>query len=367
MLWGNLSDRLRRRKSFVIGGFLGMAACLLLMGLSQSVPDYFIANLLFGFLSTASAPVATVLVIETSKQKDWPKKIAAFSQIGGIGWVAGLVLGAIWLQLEMTDIPLGEAMRMLFVIGSGLSLLSALNAWRLIKEPEEKITERPIEFHEHRFITIERLKYMPLRMLHFFDLHNLLNRAHGFEKRLIMYLGCVFALLAGFTAFYAIFPIFLVARIGLSSSSVFIIYISAQLASALSYKRVGMLVAEKGSKRAQLLAAGTRALLFPSIVIVAYIGLSPIAVLPVIIALHAVIGVCWALINVSGSVIVSNISNERSRGNAFGAYNAAQGFGSIVGPIIGGIVCQYLGFASGFLSASALVIVGMLILLRLKI
>lgn len=367
MLWGSLSDKLRRRKPFVIGGFLGMAVCLLLMGLSGSVPDYFIANLLFGFLSTASAPVATVLVIETSKREEWPRKIAAFSQIGGIGWVAGLVLGAAWLQLEMTEIPIGEAMRMLFIVGAGLSLLSALNAWRLVKEPEVRITEKPTDFQEHHFITVERLKYMPLRMLHFFDIHDMLDRARKFERRLIVYLACIFALLAGFTAFYAIFPIFLVEQIGLSSSSIFIIYIGAQLASAISYRRVGMLVTNRGSKRTQLIASGTRALLFPSIIAVAWVGMPIAAAFLTIIAIHAVIGVCWAMINVSGSVIVSNISDDRLRGNAFGAYNAAQGFGSIIGPIIGGIVTQFLGYAFGFLSASALVIIGMAILLKLRV
>ncbi|MEM4263246.1 MAG: MFS transporter, partial [Thermoplasmata archaeon] len=367
MLWGNLSDKIRRRKPFVILGFVGMALCLLLMGLSKSVPDYFVANLLFGLLSTASAPVATVLVLETSAKQDWPKKIAAFSQIGGIGWVAGLVLGAVWLQLEAAEIPLGDAMRMLFIIGAGLGFLSALNAWRLIQEPKEKIAKKPTHIQEHGFVTIERLKYLPLRLLHFFDFHTYLRRGHRFDRRMLAYLVCIFILLAGFTAFYAIFPIFLVGVVGISSSSVFLIYIAAQLTSALSYRYAGKLVANRGSKRTQLIASGTRALLFPSIVAIAYVGVPLALAFPTILVVHAVIGLCWSLINVSGSIIVSNISSEELRGHAFGAYNAAQGFGSIVGPIVGGLVSQYLGYAFGFLSASGLVVIGILILLRLRV
>jgi len=367
MLWGSLSDRLRKRKPFVIAGFIGMAFCLLLMGLSTSVPNYFVANLLFGLLSTASAPAATVLVIETSKREDWPKKIAAFSQMGGIGWVAGLALGAAWLQLETVQIPLTDAMRMLFIVGAGLALLSALNAWQLIREPVMKISEKPAELTEHHYITVERLKYMPLRMLHLFNFHAYFGRKNRFEKRLIAYLICIFLLLAGFTSFYAIFPIFLVGEIGLSSSSVFVIYIGAQLTSALSYKYVGNVVAERGSKKTQLIASGTRAILFPSVVLVAHLGLPIALAFLAIILIHAIIGLCWSLINVSGSVIVSNISSEELRGHAFGAYNASQGFGSIVGSIIGGLISQYFGYVFGFLSASVLVIVGMIILLRLRI
>ncbi len=42
--WGNLSDRLSRRKVFVLVGFLGTALSLLGMGLSRGVSDFYLAN-----------------------------------------------------------------------------------------------------------------------------------------------------------------------------------------------------------------------------------------------------------------------------------------------------------------------------------
>src|SRR3990170_644831 len=50
MGWGNLSDRLHRRKVFLLIGFLGLAVSLLAMGLSRSVADFYLANLLVGVL-----------------------------------------------------------------------------------------------------------------------------------------------------------------------------------------------------------------------------------------------------------------------------------------------------------------------------
>lgn len=139
MLWGHLSDRMKKRKPFVVLGFLGMALTLFLMGISAGVNDYYLSNLLFGFLVAASAPVATVLMIETAAKDQWAKRIAVFSQIGGIGWVSGLAVGMIWLQIDFHGLTLGEEMRALFIIGAALALLSAVVAWRWIKEPVEKL------------------------------------------------------------------------------------------------------------------------------------------------------------------------------------------------------------------------------------
>ncbi|MDH4123401.1 MAG: MFS transporter [Thermoplasmata archaeon] len=367
MIWGSLSDRIKRRKPFVILGFVGMAICLILMGISDNVPDYFIANLLFGFLSSASAPVATILVIETAKKDQWAKRIAAFSQIGGIGWVAGLALGAIWLQFEMLNMPLDNAMRALFILGAALALISSIGAWKWIKEPRKKIIAKPIALEEHLYVTIERLKYIPLRMLHFFEPRTYLAHSHKFNRPLLLYLGCIFLLFAGFTAFYAFFPIFLADEIGLRSSEIFVIYIAAQLTSVVFYTRVAKIVTEKGSKKTQILGAGARSILFPSFLILALFQLPIAATFLIIAVLHAIVGLCWALINVSGSMIVSNLSPENLRGNAFGAYNAVQGFGAIAGPIAGGMVAQFFGYSAGFFCASGFIICGIIILIRLRV
>src|SRR5881628_2182572 len=129
--WGNWSDRLHRRSA------------LLLMGLSRDVPDFYLANLLAGVLGAASAPVGTVLILETTKREGWAARIAVFSRIGGIGWITGLLLGVVWLEVA----PLGEGgeMRALFVIGSALALLSGLLAWRWIGEPREKIERKRVD------------------------------------------------------------------------------------------------------------------------------------------------------------------------------------------------------------------------------
>src|SRR2546430_8285584 len=67
MLWGSLSDRLGRRKVFLLIGFLGSGIASLAMGLSQTMSGFYLANLLAGFLGAASGPVGTVLLMEIGR------------------------------------------------------------------------------------------------------------------------------------------------------------------------------------------------------------------------------------------------------------------------------------------------------------
>ncbi|MEM2979657.1 MAG: MFS transporter, partial [Methanomassiliicoccales archaeon] len=65
ILWGNLSDSLKRRRPFIFVGFIGMAFALFLMAISTTISIYYFANFVYGFLISAIAPIATVLVIES--------------------------------------------------------------------------------------------------------------------------------------------------------------------------------------------------------------------------------------------------------------------------------------------------------------
>ena len=358
--WGNLSDRLHRRKAFVLVGFLGTALSLFLMGISRTVSDFYVANLLAGVLGAASAPVGTVLILETTKQDGWASRIAVFSRIGGIGWITGLALGVAWLEVA----PLGESpqMRALFVIGAALALLSALLAWRWIGEPTETIERRGLDLVDLHW-RVERLRFLPMRILHILDLRNHLGRPHRYSAALRRYLATVFLLFSGFTAFYAIFPVFLRDVTHLSTAQVFAVFIASQVASAIAYGRVGGWIRTGGGRRIQAYASAGRAALFPAFLAVPLLPVGPVAGFALILVLHALVGVCWAAINVSGSTLVSELAPPGDRSGVLGAFNAVQGFGSILGPLAGGFVTEFFGgFIAGVLTASVFILAGVAML-----
>jgi len=367
VFWGYISDRARRRKPFIVTLFIGMSISLMLMGLCSQVPTYFVANLLFGFLAAAAAPLGTTLVIETAKKADWPMRLAYFNRIGGFGYVAGLSLGALWLHISLFGLTQTDAMQALFVVGSMLALLAAALAWRWIDEPQviESRPPSPSVF-ELNFLVLERVRYMPIRILQLIGHRRVPGAGRRFPKRFYGYLAYAFLIFAGFSAFYAIFPIYLASSLGFDASLIFVIYLGSKFTSVAFYARAGKSVRGSGARRTQMLAIAGRAMLFPSFLLVGVLGMGSYATFGAILALHALVGLCWAYINISGSTIVSSMATDDSRGEAIGTYNSVQGFGSIAGPITAGVVSQLLGFTAGFVLTAALLLCGLGLLRSLK-
>ncbi len=359
MLWGSLSDRLKTRKAFLILGFLGTAVSFLAMALCFDLPEFYLANLLIGFLGAASAPVGAVLVMETSERPQWPGRLALISQLTGVGYIVGLTVGAVWLAVGPLLLGTASAMRGLFVIGASLGLLSGLLAGMWLREPREYLERRSIHLVDNLF-RIERVKFLPMRMLHYLDFRN--HHASKLSRPLRTYLVCVFLLFSGFTAFYGFFPILLQQVYGLSESAVFAVYIASQVGSVTAYLRVGRWVQERGSRRTQLYASLGRVVLFPSFLLFLLVPLSPLVILAGILLLHAGVGLCWALINVSGSTLVSDLAPEDARAEAMGAYNAVQGFGSILGPLLGGFAAEFYGYPPGIAVSVLFIVAGVAIL-----
>src|SRR3989441_11617888 len=139
------------------------------MAVSGSMPNCSLASLLAGFLGGASGPAGTVLLMETSKESEWPARLALVSRIAAIGWVAGLALGVAWLVIGPGLLAAEiSSMRALFVIGAALGLLSGLLAQVWTREPAVRVDRREVHVADVH-ARIERGRYLPIRILHFFN------------------------------------------------------------------------------------------------------------------------------------------------------------------------------------------------------
>jgi MFS family permease len=367
IIWGNLSDTLKRRKVFVLVGFIGLAIPLLLMGLSTDIQTYYLANFILGAISAAAAPVGTVLVLESFDKKEWGKRLGDFSKVGGIGWLLGLTIGTIWLNF-MTGDSTVMAMRLLFVASAALAFVSVILGWKWIREPKDKIEREDLAKEvKLPLISFERGRYTPTRLLHVIKISAKNLKPRNFPRNLKIYYVVMFLAFTGFLTFYVGFPIFLSQRLGLSISEVFIVYVASSVISAITYSQAGKWSYRIGSKRLQQISFAGRIVLFPSMFLVTGLNLDVLSLILVLCVMHALIGFCWANLSVAANVLVSNMSYCEFRTESLGMYCSIQGIASIVGSLLGGYLANYFGYLDTFLVASAFVVAALILLTVLNV
>jgi MFS family permease len=84
----------------------------------------------------------------------------------------------------------------------------------------------------------------------------------------------------------------------------------------------------------------------------------------ILVIIFVLIGLSWALVNVTNLTIVSNLASEGLKGQAFGIYNAIVGMGGIIGSLLGGYLADFLGYLAAFIAAAVFVLVGLRIALK---
>ncbi|MGD0818267.1 MAG: MFS transporter [Methanomassiliicoccales archaeon] len=369
ILWGNLSDTLQKRKPFIILGFLGMGLALLLMGLSTSIPQYYLGNFMLGLLAAAVAPVGTVLVLESFEKKDWAKRLGDFSKVGGLGWVVGLLIGTVWLML-LNGSDGENSTRALFLLAAGLCLVSTVLALRWVPEPKEKIRRESVDPEDYGHVSMhlmEKARYLPQRVMFVAKVSSKNLKLANFPSNLKRYYIIIFLAFAGFLSFYVAFPIFLSQYVGLNNVDIFIIYIASSVASVLTYAMVGRLIGRVGGKRIQTIAFASRIFIFPAFFLVTMLNLPFPALFAALLILHALAGLCWAGIHVSGTSLVSRMSYRDFRTQSLGMYSSIQGVAAIFGSVLGGFIAEYYGYMTEFLMASGFILAGLVLLLSTNV
>lgn len=255
-------------------------------------------------------------------------------------------------------------MRALFVIAAGCGIAACVPVGLWAPEPVERINRQEVEIVVVR-PRVERGRYMPMWLLQYFDLKAWRSPEQRLPPRLRAYLVCVFLLFAGFTAFYGFFPIFLDQVYLFSGPEIFAVYVASHAIAVVAYPQVGRMVSRRGGASMQVYASAVRSALFGSFFVAAFLPFSGAVLLGVAVALHAGIGLCWAFINVSGSNLVSQLAPPKGRAYALGSYNAVQGFGAILGPLLGGFSAEWFGYGPAFAVAVGLALSGSALLAAL--
>jgi len=349
--WGNLSDRLRRRRPFILLGFLGFALSTLLIGLVHDVAQAIAVITLGTLMTTAIEPVAVALVLDHMPEEQWPECLGRLNQVGGWSFVAGLLFGMGWLGVVPGQWGAIPAMRGLFLVAGGVASLSLVLT--LLWLPEPPLVRARRLFHpgfigKIAVAVVERALFFPSRLRYFVLRPAFLAEARGqLSATLWRYyfysLVFFFAMNVGFVPF----PIFLTDALRATNAQVFLISLLKSIADALLYVPMGRAVQRRRGIGLQAQAAAGRVAIFGFFALLALIRPGPIGLVPLALV-HIFTGVTWAVIAVSGTTAVAVLSPKGLEGRALGLYNAVIGAAGILGSLAGGYLAEVLGYSASF-------------------
>jgi MFS family permease len=362
ILWGNLSDRIAHRKYFLVGSFLATGVSVILIALAHDLVTYFWLNVVEGLASAASAPIGTMLLLETRHKRWWPEDIGLFGLISGLGTTVGLALGFVWLFVIGYQQPAIQVMTALLIVSGILALVSAGIAWAWIEEPTPtaRVDRRTVAdlVHLHRGV-VERFRHFRSRILGIVDLTRPnKERLPGREYVFLLALGLMSV---GFDIFYGPFPVFLWQNAHFTDAGVFIVYLGAAGASTALFFHSGKAVEQHSPKSVFLESLGGRVLLMLLFLwgpIYVLFGLGSPALLAWLTLLNALLGVTWAFISTASTLFLVRLVGRSARGRALGLYNAFAGAGGLLGTLLGGWLYASFGVQFAYSIAAVTVVAG---------
>ncbi len=365
IIWGNLSDRVPHRKFFLVGSFLATGVSLVAIALASNLLTYFWLNVVEGLACAASAPIGTMLLLETRHKRWWPQDIGLFGLISGVGTTVGLGLGILWLFVFGVNEPVVQAMTVLLMVSGALAILSAAIAWAWIEEPVARIERRtaadlvglPKGF-------LERLRHVKTRFLNIVELTR--AKAEPLPSRELLFLGSLGVMTVGFEMFYGPFPVFLWQSHHLSDADVFIVYLAASAASTSLFAHSGKIVERHSPKTVFFESLAARfgvMLLFLWGPIYILFGANLPFLTGWIALLNALMGVTWAFVSTASTLFLIRLVGRSSRGRALGLYNAVAGAGGLFGTVLGGYLFATYGVHFAYVAAAGVVVAGTMMLL----
>ncbi len=361
ILWGNISDNVKKRKIFILIGFMGSFLSLFFIMFTTNILDYIGILVVYQFFAMASVPVSTLLVIENEIESQWSKTVAVFSAISTIGTVVGLSIGLVIVVRNPSSI---EILKDIYLISAFIYLVAFILAYFLLKESSTKIRRSRIPniFSVRSF---ERTRYAPSYVVH---IVRLFGKKKGVKtsRSLMLYIILCGLLMVGFQTFFTPYPVFLIDKYNATEDIVYTMYLLNSAFSVVSFNLSGNYIKKRSLQKAIYIPLAVRMVVFAATSIIPFLGLYSFGYMILIILIYGAMGFVWSYISITQITSVTTMADMETRGRAIGYYNSILGVGQIIGAFISGYIVIYLGFGGDFMIAAFIVAIGYIGSLKIK-
>lgn len=316
LIWGSVSDRIGKRKVFIVGGFLGNALLMFCLTLAPSLPVLLVLRFIEGSFTIMAFALLMTSVLDIVKKTHYGRGMG----ILGMGMALGNGLGAPAGGRIGAENPLYP-----LYFGAAILILGAVIATFALKD--KKLESRPASL---------------------IDALQLLRE----EKRI--FIPYAFSFVERFTVgfFVSVFSIMLAMKYHLGPGSIGMYMMAFLIPFALLQYPLGVISDRIG--RVIPLMVGS--ILYG--ITVASVGIVAPPLLTWVMVFGGIVG---ALMYPPSAALAGDLASAAKRGTAMGGFNLFGSLGFAISPLIGGLIADRYGFEASFMVAGVTVIVVALI------
>jgi MFS family permease len=350
LFWGYVTDRFQQRRPLILASFLVTPLLLLLLLFVQSSYGVTFIYAAFSFAITASTAPLNLLVMETERKSKWASAFAKFSMFISVGQTIGLVLSMVWslyIPIEFLVIPLAIA-----------SLVSAVLAVVMIKEPEVAFERQMMVMHKHSFF--HRLRYVPYLFLKIPSRRDFNRIFRNMKHELLRHTALLYMAIFVFFLSAGIFNTSLVPSLdanGLSSLAIFSVFMLGLVSQIVCFRFAGPYTERKSPVKSAIAGLLLRAVGYGLLGVCAYFINGFWFLLPVILFYMLSAGLAYSIYYTASNTMVFNSLSPRRNGSHLGVYSALAGFATMAGSFVSGFISFYWGYYTTFIIAAACLIV----------
>jgi MFS family permease len=339
IIWGAVMDRGFRRSIFLIVSYLGTAASLYLMYLSQNIPLMAAAYIVLNFFQAASGPAANILIMQFWHREEWSSVFGFYTYIGSLGTVTALVASTLWT----TYLPV----KPLVLLLASFSAAAAIVAFFSLKSVKEVPLEREAMVM-HRTPFINRFLATPtffLRLPGKNDFKKFFKMLQNtFTRQTPLLYLCLFTFNLASGVFNTSFNPSLI-RGRIPENLVFAVNIFAMTIQTIAMRRVGKNVSEEGERSTALKGLGYRIAGYSAMAASAYFLTSVYLAVASAFSYALAAGYAYSLFYVATTSMVFRSLPKGHQGGMLGVVSALSGIGVFLGSFISGFSALYAGYA----------------------
>ncbi len=322
--WGRVVEHGRGRRRLAIMGFSTAAVGMGVMAAQPPFLAFLAGAMMWTAFGVATAPAASVLVLEGVPRRQWARATGQLSRHTGYAYLAGALLTTAFGLAGLLDLRIIMIVGAIIAVGAGVAALKTIQrAGPDYEAPVHRYDEAAVKQAQRRF---ERPVFLPARLR-----HRLRMSVETRRPPANVWLGAIVLLFAGSSGFFAAYPGLLVERTGLAAGMVLLAQLPSHVATPMTYPLAGRL----GEARGELAVIRTGLLLrlgaIPALAAATLFGaIMGGWVLAILIPLHALVGVGFAFFQINTPCLLAQLHEPR-RGAGVGAFHAATATGTLVG------------------------------------